>query len=224
MKWAVTFLLVTVLAQLTAEAAASPPASPFSPPTARVPSLHVSSGTPVSRHPVPAPQPASASSEPQEGWEMLRQEPLAGGTGSPASQSWRWLLGLVVALVLIRWGLPYALRGGSKGQVAHWLNRLAPPKGEGTITILDSRLLGASALHLVAVRGRVLLIGSTSQQVSLLMDVTEQPETASAFDQVLSQAKPFSPEPTLQEEMRETTQMLEVFQQRLQAVRERLAS
>lgn len=155
---------------------------------------------------------------------MLRREPLAGGAGSPAGQAWRWLVGLAVALALIRWGLPYALRGGGKKAWSGWLNRLAPPASEGAITVLDSRFLGASALHLVSVRGRVLLVGSTAQQVNLLLDLTEPPDSASAFDRVLSQATPFTPEPTLQEEARETVQQLEGFRQRLQAVRERLAA
>jgi flagellar biogenesis protein FliO len=122
---------------------------------------------------------------------------------------------LVVALVLIRWGLPRALNGGSKGQVAQWLTRLAPPPSEGTITVLDTRFLGASAVHLITVRGRTLLIGSSAQQVHLLMDLTEQPDTVSAFDKVLARSEPFTPEPT--------RQLIHDFQQRLRQARERLS-
>lgn len=216
-------VLAMVLWLATLQGMAAPP-SPFAPPAPGAPSLHASAPSSSAGRPAPAAQPTSPPTDTTDGWEMLRREPLAGGTGSPAGQAWRWLVGLVVALALIRWGLPRALRGGSKGQFSQWLHRLAPPPSEGTITVLDSRFLGASALHLVSVRGRVLLIGSTAQQVNLLMDLTEQPDTASVFDQVLSQATPFTPEPTLQDEACETAQLLEGFRQRLRAVRERLAA
>jgi flagellar biogenesis protein FliO len=126
-------------------------------------------------------------------------------------------------LALIKWGLPRALNGGNKGQAIQWLTRLAPPKSEGTITVLDTRFLGAGAVHLITVRGRILLIGSTAQQVNLLIDLTEQPEPTSAFDKVLAQSKPFTPEPTIADEANETQQVLRDLQQRLQQVRQRLA-
>jgi flagellar biogenesis protein FliO len=144
--------------------------------------------------------------------------------GSPASQAWRWLLGLAVALVLIKWGLPRALNGGSKGQVAQWLTRLASPQSEGTITVLDTRFVGAGALHLVAVRGRTLLIGSTTQQVNLLIDLTESTEAASSFERVLETAKPFQPKPALQDETTETQQTLQQFRARLNQARQRLGA
>lgn len=215
-------VLVFVLCTLAAtQAMASPPESPFSPPASGAPSLHRAS-PPAPTAPATAQDTVPAQSS-YEGWGDLRRETLPEPVGSPASQAWRWLLGLVVALVLIRWGLPRALNGGSKGQVAQWLTRLAPPKNEGTITVLDTRLLGAGAVHLITVRGRTLLIGSTAQQVNLLMDLTEQPDSTSTFDKVLAQSKPFAPEPTLGDEADDARQAIHHFRQRLRQARERLA-
>ncbi|MGQ9880307.1 MAG: flagellar biosynthetic protein FliO [Armatimonadota bacterium] len=216
-------VVVAIVACLMAvgQAVASPPGSAFSPPASGVPSLHATSVFPDTKA---TPAPLSPPGQPtSQGWEAHRREPLPEPMGSPASHLWRWLVGLAVALVLIRWGLPRALNGGSKGQVAQWLTRLAPPKSEGTITVLDTRFLGAGAVHLVSVRGRTLLIGSTAQQVTLLMDMTEPVAHTSTFDKVLAASKPFVPEPTLDDEAGETAQVLHDFQQRLRQARERLA-
>ncbi|MCS6829581.1 MAG: flagellar biosynthetic protein FliO [Armatimonadota bacterium] len=215
----VAFVLV-FCALTTAQLAASPPVSVFSPPVSGAPSLHHAS-SPVTAVPAPA-QPTRPTQNPSMGWDALRRETLPEPMGSPASQAWRWLLGLVIALALIKWGLPRALNGGGKGQFAQWLTRVAPPKNEGTITVLDTRLLGTGALHLVTVRGRTLLIGCTAQQVNLLMDLTEQPDNTSAFDRVLAQSRPFTPEPTLNEDANNTQQALDEFQQRLRQARQRL--
>lgn len=215
-------VVVAIVACLmaVAQAVASPPDFAFSPPASGVSSLHATSVSPDTRG-APAPPPPPAQPAPQR-WEVLRRETLPEPMGSPATHLWRWLVGLAVALVLIKWGLPRALSGGSKGQVAQWLTRLAPPKSEGTITVLDTRFLGAGAVHLVSVRGRTLLIGSTTQQVTLLMDMTEPVDNTSTFEKVLAQSKPFVPEPTLDDETGETTQVLHEFQQRLRLARERL--
>lgn len=210
-------VVVVIVACLMAvgQAVASPPSSAFSPPASGVPSLHTNSASPSTQATPAPPSP--------QGWEALRRETLPEPMGSPASHLWRWLVGLAVALVLIKWGLPRALNGGSKGKVAQWLTRLAPPKSEGTITVLDTRFLGAGAVHLVSVRGRTLLIGSTAQQVTLLMDMTEPLDSTSTFDKVLAQSKPFVPEPTLDDEAGETAHVLHEFQQRLRQARERVA-
>jgi flagellar biogenesis protein FliO len=210
---------------------ASPPETLFSPPPASgVRSLHLTSAPAAAiRTEAPSNDAAPAQPRPQgaqnsrEGWDALRRETLPEPVGSPTSQAWRWLIGLAVALALIKWGLPRALNGGNKGQAVQWLTRLVPPKSEGTITVLDTRFLGAGAVHLITVRGRILLIGSTAQQVNLLIDLTEQPEPTSAFDKVLAQSKPFTPEPTIADEANETQQVLRDLQQRLQQVRQRLA-
>ncbi|MEJ5251839.1 MAG: flagellar biosynthetic protein FliO [Chthonomonadetes bacterium] len=214
---AVIALCLMVLGQAVAE----PPVAAFSPPASGVPSLHASS--PPEPAQVHSPAPPSSSKPDQQGWDTLRREALPEPMGSPTSHLWRWLVGLAVALALIRWGLPRALNGGSKGQVAQWLTRLAPPKSEGTITVLDTRFLGAGAVHLVSVRGRTLLIGSTAQQVTLLMDLSEPQQNNSAFEQILAQSKPFTPEPSLHDEAGETEKVLHEFQQRLQQARQRLA-
>jgi len=215
-------LTLTLCVVAAAHVAGSPPESAFSPPPASgAPSLHLTSSSVDTRSTAPrGPQAAQTS---RDGWNTLRRETLPEPVGTPTSQAWRWLLGLVVALVLIRWGLPRALNGGSKGQVAQWLTRLAPPPSEGTITVLDTRFLGASAVHLITVRGRTLLIGSSAQQVHLLMDLTEQPDTVSAFDKVLARSEPFTPEPTLNDEADDTRQLIHDFQQRLRQARERLS-
>jgi len=205
-----------------ATALASPPSGSFAPPGPDAPNLHVTH----SSTPPPAPAQVAQKNTPSEpagtGWESLRRESITQPGGSPAGQAWRWLVGLAVALVLIRWGLPRALHGGSKGQVAQWLTRLAPPRSEGTIAVLDTRFLGAGAVHLITVRGRTLLVGSSTQGVNLLMDLTEPPEPASDFDRVLAQCKPFHPEPTLSEEAEKTQQVVHEVQQRLRQARERI--
>ncbi|MCL6475121.1 MAG: flagellar biosynthetic protein FliO [Firmicutes bacterium] len=222
--------LIFVLTVVVRQGVASPPEALFSPPPASgVPSLHLTSSPLATAHPETRPNDAAlASPRPQgaqnsrDGWDALRRETLPEPVGSPTSQAWRWLVGLAVALALIKWGLPRALNGGNKGQIVQWFTRLAPPKSEGTITVLDTRFLGAGAVHLITVRGRTLLIGSTAQQVNLLMDLTEQPDSASAFDKVLAQSRPFTPEPTLADETDETRQVLRDVQQRLQQARQRL--
>ncbi len=219
MRRAVFILALCVLT--VARIAASPPGSAFSPPASGAPNLHRAS--PPSATTSTSAQDAKTVQPPREGWDTLRRETLPEPVGSPTSQAWRWLLGLVVALALIKWGLPRALNGGSKGQVAQWFTRLAPPKSEGTITVLDTRFLGAGAVHLITVRGKTLLIGSTAQQVNLLIDLTEPPDVASGFDKVLAESKPFTPEPTLNEEADETQHVLREFQQRLRQACERLA-
>lgn len=215
------FVFSTLCVLAVMQAMASPPESAFSPPASGAPSLHAASSPTDAKSTTP--QPAGPTQQPSDGWDALRRETLLTPVGSPASQAWRWLLGLVVALALIKWGLPRALNGGSKGQVAQWLTRLTPPKNEGTITVLDTRFLGAGAVHLITVRGRTLLIGSSAQQVNLLMDLTEQPDTASTFDRVLAQSKPFTPAPTLDDEADDTQQAIHEFQQRLRQARERLS-
>lgn len=215
-------VFILALCTLTAaRIAASPPEPAFSPPASGAPSLHRAS-PPSATTPAP-PQDTKTVQPPREGWDTLRRETLPEPVGSPTSQAWRWLLGLVVALALIKWGLPRALNGGSKGQIAQWFTRLAPPKSEGTITVLDTRFLAAGAVHLITVRGKTLLIGSTAQQVNLLMDLSEPPDVTSGFDRVLAQSRPFTPEPTLDDEADETQHVLREFQQRLQQARERLA-
>lgn len=222
---------ILILMLAVTQGMASPPEAVLSPPTASgVPNLHlasapaatVSEATPQSQS-TPSPARSQPAENSRKGWDTLRRETLPEPVGSPTSQAWRWLIGLAVALALIKWGLPRALNGGSKGQVAQWFTRLAPPQSEGTITVLDTRFLGAGAVHLVTVRGRTLLIGSTAQQVNLLMDLTEQPDSASTFDKVLAQSKPFTPEPTLVDETDETRQVLRDLQQRLRQARQRLA-
>ncbi len=223
--------LIFVLMFAVRQGMASPPETLFSPPPASgVPSLQLTSARPAALrsevrpdNAVPVPPRSQATRNSREGWDTLRRETLPEPVGSPTSQAWRWLIGLAIALTLIKWGLPRALNGGNKGQAVQWLTRLAPPKSEGTITVLDTRFLGAGAVHLVAVRGRTLLIGSTAQQVNLLMDLTEQPGSTSAFDKVLAQSRPFTPEPTLADETDETRQAIRDFQQRLQQARQRLA-
>lgn len=204
--------------------AASPPDTAFSPPSGPVPSLHAGH---VSSEPPPAsaraPNGQVSSQSESEGWEALRRETSPGMVGAPGTQLWRWLLGLAVALALIKWGLPRALNGGKGGQVAQWLTRLSAPKSEGTITVLDTRFLGAGAVHLITVRGRTLLVGTTAQQVNLLMDLTEPADSASTFDRVLAQSTPFIAEPTLRDEAVETEQVVLNAQQRLKQARERLA-
>lgn len=220
---------IVILTLTVRQGMASPPEAAFSPPASGVPSLHLTA-SPAAATPVPVKDTSvSALPRPQspadsgEGWDTLRRETLPEPVGSPTSQAWRWLVGLAIALALIKWGLPRALNGGSKGQVAGWLTRLTPPGNGGNITVLDTRFLGAGAVHLITVRGRVLLVGSTAQQVTLLMDLTEQPDSNSQFDRVLAQVKPFSPEPTLSEQADKTGQALRDFQQRLQQARARLA-
>ncbi|GIV20555.1 MAG: hypothetical protein KatS3mg023_2306 [Armatimonadota bacterium] len=216
----VLFLLMLAVAP----GMASPPEAVFSPPPASgVSSLHLASEATPQDGSIPAPPRSQPTETAGEGWNALRREPLPEPVGSPTSQAWRWLIGLAIALAIIKWGLPRALNGRSKGRVAQWLTRLAPPQSEGTITVLDTRFLGAGAVHLVTVRGRTLLIGSTAQQVNLLIDLTEQPDSASTFDKVLAQSKPFTPEPTLGDETNETRQVLHDFQQRLRQARQRLA-
>lgn len=215
---------VMVVLYTTAQALAAPPSQVFSPPGPNAPSLHATR-TNVSP-PIPPATPAQKPAPTQAqriGWDALRRESITQPAGSPAGHAWRWLLGLAVALVLIRWGLPRALHGGSKGQMAQWLARLAPPRSEGTITVLDTRFLGAGAVHLIAVRGRTLLVGSSTQGVNLLMDLTEPLEPVSEFDRVLAQSKPFAPKPSLSDEAVETEQVLREIQHRLRRVRERIA-
>lgn len=213
-----SLVMVAVWLMLVGQAIASPPESTFSPPASGVPSLHARRGF------VPPSPPSEPTQPAPQGWETLRRETIPEPVGSPAGHLWRWLVGLAVALALIKWGLPRALNGGSKGQVAQWLTRLVPPQSEGTITVLDTRFLGAGAVHLVSVRGRTLLIGSTAQQVNLLIDLTEPTDNASAFDRLLAQSKPFVPNPSLDDEAGATEQALQAFQQRLMQARQRLAS
>ncbi|GIV16459.1 MAG: hypothetical protein KatS3mg022_1894 [Armatimonadota bacterium] len=217
-KAAFVFMLCALAAM---QATASPPTSAFSPPASGAPSLHRPS-PPVPTTPAALQDNRSVQSS-REGWDALRRETLPEPVGSPASQAWRWLIGLMVALALIKWGLPRALNGGSKGQVAQWLTRLTPPQNEGTITVLDTRFLGAGAVHLITVRGRTLLIGSSAQQVNLLMDLTEQPDTASTFDKMLARSKPFTPDPTLGDEAEDARQAIRDFRQRLRQAHERLS-
>lgn len=225
----VYFIFLLTLA--VRQGVASPPEALFSPPPASgVPSLHLTSSPPAAvrtesrpNDALPAPPRPQGVQNSREGWDALRRETLPEPVGSPTSQAWRWLIGLAVALALIKWGLPRALNGGNKRQFVQWFTRIAPPKSEGTITVLDTRFLGAGAVHLITVRGRTLLVGSTAQQVNLLIDLTEQLDSASAFDKVLAQSKPFTPQPTLADETDETRQALRDFQQRLQQARQRLA-
>lgn len=191
---------------------ASPPSAVFSPPQGNaVPRLHQTS---------PTAQPAHA--QPATGWETLRRDAAPQPLESPATQGWRWILGLLVALALIRWGLPRAIQGGKGGQLAHWLTRITPPSSEGAITVLDTRFLGACSVHLISVRGRTLLLGCTAQQVHLLMDLTQSGEEPSRFEQVLSQSQPYTPPTALQQEAEDTQEVLQEVQQRLRHATRRL--
>lgn len=191
---------------------ASPPTAMFSPPQgSTVPRLHQTS---------PSTPPAPA--QPATGWETLRRDNAPQPLENPATQGWRWILGLLVALALIRWGLPRAIQGGKGGQLAHWLTRVTPPSSEGAITVMDTRFLGACSVHLISVRGRTLLLGCTAQQVHLLMDLTQPAQEPSRFEQVLSQSQPYTPPTSLQQEAEDTQEVLQEVQQRLRHATRRL--
>lgn len=78
------------------------------------------------------------------------------------------LLALAVVVALIRWLVPkYLAKVGKRCGTAS----LSPE-----FQVLDSTLLGAATLHLVKVRGRTLLISTTTSDASLIADLTDEPE------------------------------------------------
>lgn len=108
-----------------------------------------------------------------EGVQGLRNDPI-----SPAGTAYQGigfqslaqlLIALAIVVILIRWLVPkYAAKYGKKS-VATGLN--VDIQEIGTVA------LGVSQAHLVQVRGRTLLLGSSAQGLTLLADLTEDDGT-----------------------------------------------
>lgn len=90
----------------------------------------------------------------------------AGGPGP--MQFVQMVVALAVVASLLKWGLPTLFRkfGGKL---------TGSPLGS-TIRVEETTTLGSNCLHVVQVRGRTLLIGSTPQTMSCLADLSDEAE------------------------------------------------
>lgn len=114
----------------------------------------------------------------------------AGGTGSQvprvtAVTILNNILSLALVLVLLYLGLLAWKKYGGKRFNLAGLTGLAPAgRPERAIRVLESASLGQGrGVHLIAVGGRCLLVGATLQSISLLSDVTDDPEVRKLLDQ-----------------------------------------
>jgi flagellar biogenesis protein FliO len=103
------------------------------------------------------------------GLEGLRDDPIppmqsaSGGIGFQSL--FQLLLALAIVVILIRWLVPkYAAKFNKKSKP---VSNMADLEEVGTVP------LGIATAHLVKVRGRTLLLGSSPQGVTLLADLTE---------------------------------------------------
>ncbi|HEX2922770.1 MAG TPA: flagellar biosynthetic protein FliO [Chloroflexota bacterium] len=98
--------------------------------------------------------------------------------------------------VIVKTALVLALLYGVLWLVKRYYGRTAStPKGAGIVLIQSTHLGPGRALHLVGVGSRTLLLGATSQQVSLLAeldptDLESEPNSVEgySFDRYLNQA------------------------------------
>jgi len=72
---------------------------------------------------------------------------------------------LGIVLVILRYGLPKLMKWGAKAGLGSRL--------DGEIRILETRAITGGSVHLIRVRGRLLLLSSTAQGIQLLTDLTE---------------------------------------------------
>ncbi len=105
------------------------------------------------------------------GLDALRDDPIppmqsaSGGIGFQSL--FQLMLALAIVVILIRWLVPkYAAKFGKK---ANPVSNIADLEEVGVVT------LGLATAHLVRVRGRSLLLGSSPQGVTLIADLTEDP-------------------------------------------------
>lgn len=96
------------------------------------------------------------------------------------------VIALGIVLVILRYGLPKLLKWGAKAGLGSKL--------DGEIRILETRAITGGSVHLVRVRGRLLLLGSTAQGIQLLADLTGTQEPLSVsepseFDRWLRQSE-----------------------------------
>ncbi len=110
-------------------------------------------------------------------------------TATPSGSGYAWLqmtLALVLVAVGLRYGLPRLLGWASKAGIGSRM--------DGEIRLLESRAVPGGSLLMVKARDRLLLIGTTTQSMHLLADLTEDPTLShpskekpagSAFEQML---------------------------------------
>ena len=104
------------------------------------------------------------------GIQGLREDattPMQEAAGGIGFQSLAQLLiALAIVVILIRWLVPkYASKFGKKSKLS---------VDNPDIEELGMLTLGTNQAHLIKVRGRTLLVGSGTQGVSLLADLTEE--------------------------------------------------
>lgn len=108
-------------------------------------------------------------------------------TASPvgATNLIQMVIALGIVLVILRYGLPKLLKWGAKTGLGSKL--------DGEIRILETRAITGGSVHLIRVRGRLLLLSSTAQGIQLLADLTNPQEPApsepSEFDRWLRQSE-----------------------------------
>lgn len=121
---------------------------------------------------------ALASAQESAGKELNELSPGALGTrdSSPlrtttttspvgASNLLQMVTALGIVLVILRYGLPKLMKWGAKAGFGSKL--------DGEIRILETRAITGGSVHLIRVRGRLLLLSSTAQGIQLLTDLTE---------------------------------------------------
>lgn len=136
---------------------------------------------------------------------------------SPSSGGGSWIqvsLALLIVGIGLRYGLPKLLRWAGKTGDGSPL--------DGQVRVIETRAVPNGSLMLVKARDKLLLIGSSSQGMSLLADLTPpaEPEIQvadTAFDKVLRSARPYQPAVDPQQAVAEQIQL------RLHQARERLA-
>lgn len=106
--------------------------------------------------------------------------PITGGVGGLSVMSLvQMLAALAIVLLIVRLLVPRLL--------SKWKPGAASEHGSEELSVLSSLPVGAGAVHLIRVRDRTLLVGTSPSGVSLLTDLSDEAlsDSPTSFEEML---------------------------------------
>ena len=136
-----------------------------------------------------------AQQDASNGISGLRDDPIPPFSGTSGSIGigplFQMLLALGIVVALIKFAIPKLLKRVAKKKVSEVLP---------AINVIETATVGAGQIHIIDVRGRTLLLGSTAQSLSLVADLTDEASTATGFP-TFSMTSPYDTPGTSFDEM-----------------------
>ncbi|MCW5934548.1 MAG: flagellar biosynthetic protein FliO [Fimbriimonadia bacterium] len=142
-------------------------------------------------------------------------QPASQNTPVDTSSLLQMVAALIGVALALRYGLPKLVQWSSKSGQGSPL--------DGEIRVLETRALPGGSLHLVSARGRLLLLGSTTQGLQLIAEIaeTEAPVAVSEFERALKQTKTVVAAPAQAEDHQMTQGALLTANEQLQQLLKR---